>query len=194
MVLEIEDLVFLKIHLAAAEIWLKCPPTKPAVTLQPSAGTNIARNPVKDGTLTRVDICSRLNNQQAHANRSLTSSTPNDVAPTNSNDIVSNPIPNHAKATTECNPCYQISPKRRRLGISRYQNTLRLDFTKSTRSHREPLIRIVSKPLLLIRTQILRLSSIYAAVWSKVGGAEFVSSRSFDWYHFGALVRRVEGA
>ncbi|KZV18397.1 putative LRR receptor-like serine/threonine-protein kinase [Dorcoceras hygrometricum] len=69
------------------------------------------------GTLTRVDICSQLNNQQAHANRSLTSATPNDVAPTNSNDIVSNPIPNHAKETTECNPRYQISPKRRHLGI-----------------------------------------------------------------------------
>ncbi|KZV30516.1 pentatricopeptide repeat-containing protein chloroplastic-like [Dorcoceras hygrometricum] len=37
---------------------------------------------------------------------------------------------------------------------------------------------LLPKPFLFIRTQILRLPLIYAAVWSKVGGAEFVSSRS----------------
>ncbi|KZV34518.1 hypothetical protein F511_21755, partial [Dorcoceras hygrometricum] len=40
----------------------------------------------------------------------------------------------------------------------------------------------------------LRLSSIYAAVWSKIGGAELVFLRPFDWYQFGELNRRIEGA
>ncbi|KZV50277.1 hypothetical protein F511_39370 [Dorcoceras hygrometricum] len=33
---------------------------------------------------------------------------------------------------------------------------------------------------------------IYTAVWSKAGGAEFLSPRPFVWYHFGDLGRLVE--
>ncbi|KZV20500.1 hypothetical protein F511_38956 [Dorcoceras hygrometricum] len=77
------------------------------------------------------------------------------------------------------------------LCLSQHLAYFRSDISYS--SSREPSIRILfPKPSLFIRTQIHRLPSIYAAVWNKVGGAELVSSRFFDWYHFGALGRLVE--
>ncbi|KZV22359.1 hypothetical protein F511_25706 [Dorcoceras hygrometricum] len=54
--------------------------------------------------------------------------------------------------------------------------------------------RDLCEPLLFIEPYFLRLPSNDAVVWSKAGGAEFVSLRAFDWYQFGDLNRRVEGA
>ncbi|KZV42450.1 hypothetical protein F511_36029 [Dorcoceras hygrometricum] len=50
---------------------------------------------------------------------------------------------------------------------------------ESENSHERALdLYLFFKPLLFIRTQISRLSSIDAAVWSKAGGAEFVTPRN----------------
>ncbi|KZV16214.1 U-box domain-containing protein 34-like [Dorcoceras hygrometricum] len=97
--------------------------------------------------LTIVDIYSQLDNQSTHTQtnprRWYQSQHPNDVAPTYRNAVVCPQQTNEAAAGYKHATSFhltqriQISLKRWRLGISRYQNTLRLDFTKSTSSHHE---------------------------------------------------------
>ncbi|KZV56646.1 tetraspanin-7-like [Dorcoceras hygrometricum] len=55
-------------------------------------------------------------------------------------------------------------------------------------------IFVLRNPYCSFEPFLRRLPPIYAAVWSNIGGAELVSSRSFDLYQFGDLSRRVEGA
>ncbi|KZV46674.1 hypothetical protein F511_10839 [Dorcoceras hygrometricum] len=97
--------------------------------------------------LTIVDIYSQLDNQQAHANRSH-QLVPDATLKTASHQLIKT-LPFALNKRDKAAAGYkhatsfhltqriQISLKRRRLGISRHQNTLRLDFTKSTSSHHE---------------------------------------------------------
>ncbi|KZV55022.1 hypothetical protein F511_33766 [Dorcoceras hygrometricum] len=110
-------------------------------------GYNQEREP-KNSMHSSTEICNRIcghaGTREQIPPAGTRRNTQNGVAPTNQNATVfalnkrDKAAAGYKHATSfHVTQRIQISLKRRRLGISRYQNTLRLDFTKSTNSHHE---------------------------------------------------------